>query len=231
METNSKKIFTTFVLIIMSVALFAQKDVTQFLGIPVDGYKPEMIMKLKDKGFTVNQHNNEILDGEFNGVKVHIIIGTNNNKVWRIAVADEISNTTTNNEANIKIRFNNLLQQFNNNKKYIALPDSTILKQTIKENEDISYELLVNKKSYQAVFYQKTAAYDSITTEIETLKQKQSLSDTETKQLVTLITNQMDELYKCFNKKVWINISKRSVDYAITIFYDNEYNKANGEDL
>ena len=38
-------------LLIFSVSLYAQKDVTQFLGIPVDGSKSEMIKKLKAKGF------------------------------------------------------------------------------------------------------------------------------------------------------------------------------------
>ncbi len=32
----------------------AQNDVTQFLGIPIDGTKSEMIYKLKSKGFTPN---------------------------------------------------------------------------------------------------------------------------------------------------------------------------------
>ena len=41
------------------------------------------------------------MDGEFNGTKVNIIIGTNNNKVWRIGVLD----VNPTNETNIKIRF------------------------------------------------------------------------------------------------------------------------------
>ena len=63
METNSKKIFTTLALFIISVTLFAQKDVTQFLGIPVDGYKAEMIEKLKSKGFTISPNDRDVLVG------------------------------------------------------------------------------------------------------------------------------------------------------------------------
>ena len=76
METNSKKIFTTFVLFIITVALFAQKDVTQFLGIPVDGYKVEMIEKLKSKGFTISPTDKDILVGQFNGTSVNVHIVT-----------------------------------------------------------------------------------------------------------------------------------------------------------
>lgn len=71
---------------VLSVSLYAQKDVTQFLGIPVDGYKPEMIKKLKDKGFTISPYNKDVLVGEFNGTKVNIHVVTNNNKVYRIMV-------------------------------------------------------------------------------------------------------------------------------------------------
>lgn len=228
------KYFTNFIqvfmMLMLSVILYAQKDVTQFLGIPVDGNKTEMIQKLNDKGFTINPHEKDFLDGEFNGIDVHIIIATNNNKVRRIGVADAKPTS----EANIiKIRFNNLLQQFKNNKRYLFTPDSTIQKYTIPESEDISYELSVHNKKYQMVFYQKTADYDSITLKINTLneKQKQTPSDTYIDQLTELTRNQIEEVYKCANKKVWINISMLSGGYYITIFYDNVYNEANGESL
>ena len=47
-----KKILSLAVLLAFSLAMYAQKDVTKFLGIPVDGTKSEMIKKLKEKGFT-----------------------------------------------------------------------------------------------------------------------------------------------------------------------------------
>ena len=31
--------------------MLAQKDITKFMGIPVDGFKKDMIQKLKAKGF------------------------------------------------------------------------------------------------------------------------------------------------------------------------------------
>lgn len=212
-------------LLAFPLTLFGQKDVTQFLGIPVDGSKSEMIQKLTDKGFTIDPSEKDILTGEFNGTRVYIVIATNNNKVRRLAVVD--ANPTT--EGNIKNRFNALLRQFQNNQKYIPTEDSTLLKYTIPEDEDISYELSVKKKSYQAVFYQKTNAYDSLTSEQNA--QKEQLGELQTSDIVKLAEKQIHELYKCFRKKVWVNVSKRSGEFSITIFYDNVYNEANGEDL
>lgn len=48
----------------------------------------------------------------------------------------------TRSEANIKIRFNNLVSQFKKNKRYTSFDDFTI-----SDTEDISYEMLVNKKT------------------------------------------------------------------------------------
>ena len=62
----------------MPVVLYGQKDVTQFIDIPVDGFKPEMIKKLKSKGYTVIQGSEDMFKGEFNGTDVNIFIQTNN---------------------------------------------------------------------------------------------------------------------------------------------------------
>ena len=220
-----KKTIWFFTLFIFPAGLHAQKDVTEFLGIPVDGSKSEMLKKVTDKGFTISPNEKDVLEGEFNGTDVFIIIATNNNKVRRLAVVD--ANPT--NETNIKVRFNKLLRQFQNNKKYLPTEDSTLSKYIIPEDEDISYGPLVKKKAYQAVFYQKTTAYDSLASKQEALYEQ--LDKVQTSDIVELAEKRINELYKCFNKKVWVNISKRSGGYVITIFYDNVYNEANGENL
>ncbi|MBR2007352.1 MAG: hypothetical protein IKA01_05195, partial [Alistipes sp.] len=100
-----KKVFITIVLLTLAISSFAQeKDVTKFLGIPVDGTKAEMIAKLKEKGFTSTVRDKDILEGEFNGNEVEIMIGTNRDKVWRVIVYDK----GYSNESQIKTRFNNL---------------------------------------------------------------------------------------------------------------------------
>ena len=116
---------------------FAQKDVTQFLGIPVDGTEAEMVRKLQAKGFKRNSLLGW-MEGEFNGREVILLIATNNNKVWRVAVRDKWATD----EANIKFRFNDLCRQFSKNEKYATLNDNTEL----PEEEKIGYEMLVNNK-------------------------------------------------------------------------------------
>jgi hypothetical protein len=113
----------------------------------VDGTKQEMIQKLKSKGFTYNQRL-EALEGEFNGEEVLIQVQTQNNKVWRLVICDK----NLRSKGQIRLRFNELVGQFENNSKYTPYKES----QTIDENEDISYEISAHDKQYQAVFFSET---------------------------------------------------------------------------
>lgn len=199
------------------------------MGIPIDGFKPEMIKKLKEKGFVSSTTDKDILEGEFNGTQVNVHVATNNNKVCRIILCDAHQRD----ETDIKIRFNKLCQQFKNNSKYISLDDYTI-----PEDEDISYEMRVNSKRYEAIFYQNPVITDSlaIANDIkEIILQKYSEKELEnpTDDVKTDITKMslsyaMDLMSK---KPVWFMISEFYGKYYITMFYDNEYNRANGEDL
>jgi hypothetical protein len=227
MDKNFKKVLRFIILLIIPITSYAQKDVTQFLDISVEGFKPEIIQKLKSKGFTINQNKEDVLNGEFNGSDVNIFIKTNNNKVWRVAVFD-INSTD---ETNIKIRFNNLIKQFVNNERYSKVADSTIAKYTIPEDEDISFEIKVNKKRYDAVFYQKSLKYDSLFKEKEILLSKDKLNEKEKEILVDLIVELAKESINSLYKQVWFMIDENYGKYRIIIFYDNEYNKANGNGL
>lgn len=224
-----RRILSVAILLVNSVSLFAQKDVTKFMGIPIDGFKPEMIQKLKEKGFVSSASDKNILEGEFNGSQVTIHVVTTNNKVSRIGISD----VNYVDETDIRIRFNRLCQQFKSNSKYTSLDDYTI-----PEDEDISYEMKVNNKRYEAVFYQNPVITDSIAmaNELkEILLQKYSEKELEnpTEDIKTDITKMgvsyaMDLISK---KPVWFIISDFYGKYYITMFYDNEYNRANGEDL
>lgn len=209
----------------LSVTVYAQKDVTQFLGIPVDGFKPEMIRKLKDKGFVSSTDNKDVLVGEFNGTKVNIHVVTNNNKVCRIMVAD----ATPMSEGDIKIRFNKLCQQFLNNKKYLTLSDSAESKYKLSEAEDISYEMSVKNKRYEAIFYQKSSSYDSLNLEKDKLLKKEPFTDMDKERLSEVLTKLFNDI--SFKKVVWFMINEHYGKYYIAIYYDNEYNRADGEDL
>ena len=71
-----KKLLCVTIALLCTATMQAQeeeKDVTKFLGIPVDGYKPAMIEKLKAKGFTSTTWDKDVLEGEFNGADVQCI--------------------------------------------------------------------------------------------------------------------------------------------------------------
>jgi hypothetical protein len=233
MVTNLKKIFTVFVLFIIPVALFAQKDVTQFLGIPIDGNKVEMIEKLKSKGFTISPNDKDVLVGQFNGTSVNVNIVTNNNKVCRIMVAD----VDYTNEIDIKIRFNNLLKQFKKNEKYMTA-SLTPEKYIIPDDEKISFEMLVNKKRYEAAFFQVPIKLDTVAiagkikSNLSTKYTEEQLSNP-TEELRKEMTNaSLPYMFEIFSKKsVWFMINELYGKYYITMYYDNEYNRANGEEL
>lgn len=213
-------------LILLPLFYFSQKDVTQFLDIPIDGSKTEMIKKLKEKGYAVSSSDPEVLSGEFNGAMVRIHVATNNNKVFRLMVVDDFQM----NEGDIKIRFNNLCNQFKNNKKYSEIVADEYL---IPEDEDISYMMSVKNKSYEALFYQKPAL-DSTTFNVELQKYiserypEKQMNFTEKERQDIAAQYYTDKLSK---KAVWFKINELYGKYYITLYYDNEYNRANGEDL
>ena len=124
-----KKIFSVLLLLLLSISIYAQQNVTKFLGIPVDGSKAAMIQELRAKGFTYNILT-DCLEGEFNGENVYILIQTNKNKVWRIIVYEK----TRRDERQIKIQYNKLFQQFEDNSKYTISETS----HKLSDNENIS---------------------------------------------------------------------------------------------
>ena len=230
-----KKNYSKFILVLLIFIFFkplnAQNDVTKFLGIPIDGSKVEFIKNLKLKGFSNSLTDKQILVGEFNGTLVNINIATTNNRVSRVMVSD--ANTVD--EASIKIRFNKLCQQFQNNDKYLKLTD---VNYEISEQEDISYEMTVKNKFFDALYYQKTEIDKS-----EIAKQvKTSLLSKYTNEQIENPTEEINKeieqkvfsvlIDKITKKAVWFRIYQLGDDqYYISIYYDNEYNRANGENL
>lgn len=223
-----KRIILMMIAMMISFSSFAQnKDVTKFLGIPVDGTKTEMKQKLIAKGFVPKKMGDlEWLEGEFNGRNVNVYICTNNNKVYRIMLADK----NTVDEAQIKTHFNNLVKQFENNKRYYAFGDYSL-----SDEEDISYEMIVHNKIY-AAYYSQNPDFENIDTKVQiAIKEKYSAEElknpSETiKKDIADITDKItfDEFSM---KPVWFRIVSYNGEYYISMYYDNEYNHANGEDL
>ena len=227
-----RKILTIASVILFALTCFAQKDVTKFLGFPVDGSKSEMIKNLKSKGFKLSEEGGtDVLRGRFNGNNVNVFISTENGKVSRIMVCDE----NTMNETDIKIRFNRLCSQFQDNGKYFSLDDFSI-----PESEDISYEMAVNNKRYEAVFYQLPEGknLDELQTSImrdllEEARSKYTIEELYTDEIKNQFILSGLEIMKnsLKNKPVWFMITELYGEYYISMFYDNEYNRPNGEDL
>ncbi len=232
-----KKLLIYGLAMMIATMCFAQKDVTKFLGIPVDGTKSAMIQKLKAKGFTYNQRL-DCLEGEFNGRAVRVLVVTNNDKVYRIMVSDAYGVD----EYSIKIRFNTLCRQFTNNGKYYSPTES----QEIDDSENISYEMTVHKKRYEAAFSQTgnaTSLEDCLATyalEHGSMTQEEwnNLSESERIELMKIIITEVgkDDITKYCSerlnyKSVWFMIDEDYGEYRIIMYYDNGYNQANGEDL
>ena len=223
-----KKIILMMIAMTISFASFAQnKDVTKFLGIPVDGTKTEMKQKLIAKGYVPKEIGDfERLEGEFNGHDVKVYIATNNNKVYRIMLADK----NTVDEAQIKIRFNNLVKQFENNKRYYAFRDYSL-----SDEEDISREMQVHNKIYGAC-YSQDPDFENIGAKIQiAIEEKYSAEELKNpsktvKKDIEDITNKIGLDYLLM-KKVWFKIARDNGEYYICMYYDNKYNQANGENL
>ena len=224
------------VLFVFVFTLSAQNSagITKFLGIPIDGTKSEMIQKLKAKGFAdAGVYSSADLVGEFNGRDVEVSVVTNNNKVYRVAVFDRYYSS----ETEIKIRFNTLCSQFENNSKYYATTED----QTISDEEDISYEMSVHSKRYQAAYYQhRDDVIDSkdineyLLTKF-TQEQIDNPTDEEAAQIneikIGVASVALADLFSIFDRSVWFMIHEEYGRYKILMFYDNELNRSNGEDL
>lgn len=112
------------------------------MGIPIDGPSAQFETKLKAKGFRYNSIT-EGYKGQFNGRSVDVFVHTNHDIVDRVYVAFPLTS-----EEDIRNEFNRLLKQFNDTGKYLDLS----FNEEIPDEEDISYEMTVNNKRYQASF-------------------------------------------------------------------------------
>ena len=111
----------------------------------------------------------------------------------------------------------------------------------LSDEENISYEMNVNKKNYDALFYQVPDKEKVDTLALEERIRKELLNKYTKEELA----NPSEETTKGVNdisikigiemlmmKPVWFRICEESLGkYYITMYYDNEYNHANGEDL
>lgn len=242
-----KKLIFTF-LMFLTLSLSAQDAPVKFLGIPVDGNKKELVAKLKEKGFVYNNEN-KCLNGKFNGNMVDVFFHTNNDNVDRIIVRQ----SQTIREYDIKVRFNNLVRQFEKNKKYVSDKNN----QYIDDKVDIEYEILVKNKRFQAIYHQtytddelesiQKYLYDNYDSLISRLVNNEDFDlygldkydinfevgnkDFDKDEIVNKLLLMIKSKY-IENNNVWFMIDEESYyGYNILLYYDNLKNVSDGEDL
>ena len=231
-------------ILIMCSTVFGQSESTlKFLGIPVDGSKSEMVKALKAKGFEYDPESGFLI-GDFNGKKSQIAIAENHGKVYRVV----IFNADTYDEGQIKVMFNNLIHQFENNDKYFYIFPNNI----IPEDEDIHYEILVHDKEYSATFhYNPLYGNDELRDRLinEAVEEsKLFLEEKKDEKNIDGITfgefysdkDNYDKLIsfhfglkviQMSNGSIWFKIFEHYGKYYIGLYYDNLLNAPNGEDL
>ena len=144
-----------------------------------------------------------------------------------------VCDANTQSAGDIRIRFNNLCRQFEANNKYIADISNSI----IPDDEDISYEIAVHDKRYQAGFYQLPAPKDTVFNKVASIigskytKEELLNMPDEQREIAIKTAVYLYILNEYSKNSVWFMINSLRGKYYITMYYDNEYNKANGEDL
>lgn len=229
-----RKIFVTLVFALAALAAVAQEPaVFKFLGIPVDGKKADFISQLKQKGFTYDAKE-DVLFGKFNGRESNIRVSENYGKVDRVFVAD----ASTCSEAQIRIRFNDLLGQFRDIEKYFWFDEC----EPIPEGEDISYEMLVNNKVYVAAFYFNpiygwteediTKMVLSLVSELSEKIGPDGFENLSEEKLAELGQEKLlQRIISMLEGQVWFRIVENRGEYYIALYYDNLKNGSNGADL
>ena len=232
-----KKLLSFIIGILMYSFVFGQSESTlKFLGIPVDGSKSEMVEALKTKGFEYDAESG-FLVGDFNGRESHIGIVENHGKVYRVVVFD----ANTYDAGEIRIRFNNLIHQFeNSNGKYYYIDQN----KTIPEDEDISYEIIVHDKQYSASFiynplYGNDELRDKVINEVveenKLLLEKKGITSEEfysdKDNYIQVFSSIVDKIFQMSKNEVWFKIFEYHGKYYIGLYYDNLINSPNGEDL
>lgn len=106
----------------------------------------------------------------------------------------------------------------------------------IPESEDLSYEMLVHNKRYEAAYHQApdtTICYPKNLRDIVVKEAKEKGEDVTGQDIDKLVQSKKVELYveNMWRNSVWFMIDEKYGDYKIIMFYDNEYNHADGEDL
>ena len=198
-------------------------EAIKFLGIPVDGSKDQMLNRLKEKGFSGYSWN-EYLEGIFNGENVRVHIGTNHGIVDRVKVVFPNTEERLN-----KVKYNTLISRFGRNSKYSELRENKI----IPEDEDISYEITLHGKVYDAVYYLLRPEVNANSWKEDFYREynarfKKPLSGLTQIEIEELLFSLPKRISDVVSGVVWFTLPN---EYRIELYYDNLKNRPRGEDL
>lgn len=216
--------FLITVLLSLSHNLYAADGVTQFLGIPVDGPKSEMIQKLKAMGYEYVE-GEDFFTGYYFGNPVYLFIQTNNDKVSRIILYDINQRT----EEEIKYRFNALYDKFATSDRYVRLGKKDVI---LTEKDKLAYEMKQHNRIHKAVFRQiKETDPDlnmSMATapavgvrQIELDKLKFDYKERRRRMHARAIGYVNRHNQESFPSQVWFVISERFGKFGMVMLYDN----------
>ncbi len=108
-----KKIITTALMTSLLLTANAQKSITTFMGITVDGSVKEMRQQLLKNGF--QEADKGIMKGQINGDGYFLFITADNEKVSQLALVEEKG---TNDVRTIIDKYNRLIEEYRENKYY-----------------------------------------------------------------------------------------------------------------
>lgn len=146
-----KHLFTLLVVLFSLIAggnLRAQNTI-EFLGIPVDGNKSDVLSALEDKGF-VPSYDNQRLGGVLDGYDVWVYAVTNDDGVVRRVVVADVDSYD---EVDIKIRYNEVFRQILDSEEYEVYRG-----RMLTTGDDVVAGMKEDATQYQTSFLPKSGA-------------------------------------------------------------------------
>ena len=166
----------------------------------------------------------EYLEGIFNGENVRVHIGTNHGIIDRIKVVFPYTEERLN-----KVKYNTLISRFGRNPKYTELRENKV----IPEDEDISYEIALHDKVYDAIYYLLRSDVDASSWKEDFYREynaryKKPLSGLTQIEIEEVLFSLPKRISDAIIGIVWFTLPN---DNRIELYYDNLKNRPRGEDL
>lgn len=146
-ERNMKHSLTIVLSLLLTLTMSAQSNITTFMGIPVDGTKESMTMKLLKNG--VEKRGRDLMIDDVLGTSYFIRLMTNKGKVYRISMTEAKGTEDMNTIIN---KFYSIVEEYKENTQlYCELePNHPVM----AENDEIKKQY-IKDGCYLAEFFQQ----------------------------------------------------------------------------